>query len=143
MNTACGNRRPIRVLFIDHNPKFLAAAGHFLATELWLEIVGTVHSGREGVEQVARLQPDLVLVDVAIPGLNGLEVTRQLKSRLDAPRIIILTLYDNPEYRAKAACLGADGLVAKSDFGTQLLPLICALFDLMGTDEITVHNEAT
>jgi len=67
-------------------------------------------------------------MDVAMPGMNGLEATRQIKARPAAPRVVILTFYDNPEYRAVAQTVGADGFVTKSDFAAQLLPLIYALF---------------
>jgi DNA-binding NarL/FixJ family response regulator len=99
-----------------------------LSASLHIEIVGRALSGRDALEQVALLHPDLVLMDLAMPEMNGLEAARRIKVQPDAPRVVILTLYDNPEYHAVAGAVGADGFVAKSEFGTQLLPLIHKLF---------------
>ena len=114
----------IRIVFADDNPKFLDAATNYLAIDPQLEIVGQARSGREAMEQVAALQPHLVIMDLAMPETNGLEATRQIKAQSNPPYIIILTLHDNPEYRAEAKRVKADGFVAKSDLGVLLLPLI-------------------
>jgi DNA-binding NarL/FixJ family response regulator len=119
----------IRTLLVDDSPEFLEAAGRFLAADPYIELVGTVLSGKEAIEQVSILNPDLVLMDLAMPGINGLETTRRIKAEPDAPRIIILTLHDNPEYRAASESVDADGFIAKSDFGAELLPLIYLLFE--------------
>ena len=118
---------PIRIILADDNPQFLHAAIDFLATDPQLEIVGQAKSGREAVEQVVELHPHLVVMDLAMPETNGLEATRQIKAQADPPYIIVLTLYDNPEYRAEAKRVEADGFVSKSDLGTLLLPLIHTL----------------
>src|SRR5207244_5806865 len=101
---------------------------NFLAGEPEVEVVGRASSGRGALEQVPLLKPDLVLMDLTMPGMNGLEATRRLKARPDGPRVILLTLHDNPEYRAAAAAVQADGFVSKSDLGLHLLPLIHNLF---------------
>jgi DNA-binding NarL/FixJ family response regulator len=118
----------VRTLLVDDSPEFLGAAARFLATDPQIEIVGHALSARKAIEEVTRLQPDLVLMDVAMPEMNGFVATRHIKERPNPPRIIVLTLYDNDEYRAQARAAGADGFVAKSEFGTQLLPLIHALY---------------
>lgn len=115
---------PIRVVLADDNPKFLDAATNFLAIDPQLEIVGQARSGREAVDQVAQLQPHLVIMDLAMPETNGFEATRQIKAQPDPPYVIILTLYDNPEYQAAAQRVEADGFVPKSELGLLLLPLI-------------------
>ncbi len=118
----------VRILLVDDNPEFLGAAVRFLAADPQIEIVGQALSARQAIAEVARLQPDLVLMDVAMPETNGFMATRQIKKRPKPPRVIVLTLYDNDEYRAQAQAAGADGFVAKSEFGTQLLPLIHTLY---------------
>lgn len=118
----------IRALLVDDNPDFLDFAARYLAAAGGIEIAGTALSGAEALRQAERLGPDLVLVDLAMPGMNGLEVAAQLKQRPVAPRIVILTMYDNPEYAEAAARIGADGFVTKAELDIRLLPLIRALF---------------
>jgi len=118
----------VHTLLVDDSPEFLGAAARFLATDPQIEIVGYALSARQAIEEVTRLRPDLVLMDVAMPEMNGFVATRQIKERPNPPRVIVLTLYDNDEYRAQAKSAGADGFVAKSEFGTQLLPLIHTLY---------------
>lgn len=114
----------IRILLVDDNPQFLQSAAEFLATDPTITVAGHALSGQEALEQVVALTPDLVLMDLAMPDMNGLEATRRIKTQRDAPHVVILTLYDNAEYRAAAEDVGADGFVSKSEFGTQLRPMI-------------------
>ncbi len=123
---------PIRVLLVDDNAEFLESATRFLGAEPQIQVVGRALSARSGLEQVTRLHPDLVLMDLAMPDMNGFEATCHLKEQPDATRVIILTLHDNDEYRAAAENVQADGFVAKSEFGTQLLPVILSLFEPSG-----------
>ena len=113
-----------RVLLVDDSPEFLESAVHFLAEDPAIEVVGRVFSGRGALEQLPVLKPDLVLMDVSMPEMNGLEATRRIKAQDDDLRVILLTLHDNPEYRAAAQAAKADGFVAKSELGIELLPLI-------------------
>lgn len=114
---------------VDDSPEFVDLAVHFLSVEPTIEIVGCASSGQAALELVAQLCPDLVLMDVAMPEMNGLEATRRIKARPGAPRVVILTLYDNPEYRAGAIAAGADGFIPKWELGPSLLALIYGLFD--------------
>ena len=114
----------MRVLLVDDGEEFLDVASRFLAADSSIEIIGRAHSGREALAKVIELRPDLVLIDLAMPGMNGLETTRQIKVDPLAPKVIILTLHDNREYRSVAESIGADGFVSKSELGTQLLPLL-------------------
>lgn len=120
----------IRMILVDDSPQFLESATHFLALHPSVEVVGCALSGAEALGLVARSHPDLALVDWNMPGMKGLELVLRLKARPGAPRVVILTLHDTPPYRAAATAAGVDGFVAKSDLGTQLLPVIHTLFDL-------------
>ncbi|HZD56028.1 MAG TPA: response regulator transcription factor [Anaerolineales bacterium] len=119
----------IRTLLVDDNPEFLEAAKRFITSEEQLKIIGTALSGQEAIEKVKELNPDLVLMDLAMPDMNGLEATRHIKRQSSSPHVVILTLHDTPEYREASEAVGADGFVPKSDFGVQLLPLVKALFE--------------
>jgi len=120
---------PLRILLVDDNTQFLDVAARTLAAVPSIEVVGRALSGRDALEQVFQLQPDLVLMDLAMPNMNGLEATRHIKARSDAPRVIMLTLHDGPEYRAAAQAVGADDFVSKAEFHVRVLPLIHALRD--------------
>jgi two-component system, chemotaxis family, chemotaxis protein CheY len=118
----------MRILIVDDNKEFLGVAERFLLSDPQIEVVGTAHSGPEAIDSVIRLKPDLVLMDIAMPEMNGLEATRKIKEEPDPPLVVILTLYDNPEYRDVAKEIRADGFLSKSEFGTRLIPLIHELW---------------
>ncbi len=119
---------PLRILLVDDSLTFLEAATRFLSVDARFEIVGRVLSGEEALEQVPKLCPNLVLMDLAMPRMNGLEATRHIKAQPSAPYVVILTLNDSSEYRLASEAVGADGFVTKSEIGTTLLPLIDSLF---------------
>ena len=118
----------LRVFLVDDHPGFLEALAQFLARDPRIEVVDQADSGTVALQRVAQVWPDLVLVDLSMPDVNGLEVTRQLKRVQNGRRVIILTIHDQPQYRAAARSAGADGFVSKAAFGRTLLPSIFALF---------------
>jgi CheY-like chemotaxis protein len=119
----------LRVLLVDDNQEFLHSAQQVLAAHPELEVVGAATSGAQALEQVVVLLPDLILLDLAMPGINGLEAARRIKATTPAVRIIILTLHDDPYYQSAARAAGADGFVSKAVLGRQLFPVIASLFD--------------
>ncbi len=120
----------VRVLLVDDSPRFLEALGRFLSFETSVAVVGQALSGLEALEQAMRLGPDLVLLDWAMPHMSGLETARRLKALPNAPYVVMVTLYDSPEFRAAARAAGAEELLSKTDLATHLLPLICDLFSM-------------
>lgn len=118
----------VRFLLVDDNPDFRASAAAFLSTEPHLRLVGEAGSGTEAVTLCAQIPVDLVLLDLAMHGWDGFETTRQIKARPGAPKIILVTLQEGPEYRRIAKLAGADGFIGKIEFTTALLPLIASLF---------------
>jgi DNA-binding NarL/FixJ family response regulator len=117
----------IRVLLVDDHPAFLALIEGELAALRHLTVVGYAQSGREALDQVDRLQPDLVILDIAMPYMNGLEVARRIKTQARPVAVVLVSLYDTPIYRSVSTSI-ADGFVAKDALDTQLLPLIAGLF---------------
>jgi DNA-binding NarL/FixJ family response regulator len=115
---------PFRILLVDDSQTFLNAACHALAEDVRLEVVGSALSGQEGLALLAQKKPDLVLVDVAMPGMNGMEATRLIKAQPNAPQVVILTSYDLAHYRVAATAAGADHFICKADFDSQLFPLL-------------------
>lgn len=116
----------MRVLLVDDNDPFVAAVGRFLGAEPGVALVGRARSGPEALAMAKRLRPDVILMDLAMPGMDGLVATRQLKAIPGTPRVIVLTLHDTPDYRAAAAAAGADGFVGKADLATNLMSLLAS-----------------
>lgn len=104
-----------RVLLVDDSFQFLEAASHIINKKN-VELIGWATSGEEAVKKTAEENPDLILMDISMPGISGLSATKIIKKMPNPPRVIILTLYDNSEYRDEAKSAGADGFIPKLDF---------------------------
>jgi DNA-binding NarL/FixJ family response regulator len=86
----------------------------------------------DGIVKSSRLQPDLVLMDMVMPGMNGIEATRRIKALKQPPRVVILSLHDNSEYRTAASAMGSDGYISKAEFTERLVPFLRTLFPAGG-----------
>ncbi|HOJ71470.1 MAG TPA: response regulator [Syntrophorhabdaceae bacterium] len=118
----------IRILIVDDSREFLEVEKNFLSMEPHIEVVGEAVSGQEAIDLTGLLKPDLVLMDIAMPDISGIEAAKRIKEKAGAPYVVILTLYDNPEYKSLSEAAGADGFVTKSEFAVTLIPLINKLF---------------
>ena len=112
---------PIPVLLVDDNPTFLHIAVRFLQEHDDVFIVGIARGGREALAQARELRPRVVLLDLVMPDLPGLEVIPLLRAALPEVGIIALTLLDANGYRQAALTAGADVFVPKAAMGTDLL----------------------
>lgn len=117
----------IKILLVDDNLTFLTAVKKFLAMLPDAQVIAEAHDGRQALAQAAQWRPDLVLLDIMMPGLNGLEVAKLMQAWPDAPHIVFLSMHDNASYRSVAHELGALGFVGKADFVAELLPIIAGL----------------
>jgi DNA-binding NarL/FixJ family response regulator len=102
-----------RVLIVDDDPLVRSALTLMLGGQPDLEVVGEAADGRAGLAACARLAPDVVLMDIRMPVLGGLEATRDLHLRADPPRVIVLTTFDADEHVVGALAAGADGFLLK------------------------------
>lgn len=132
---ARSREQPLNVLIVDDSPSFLATLKRYFAQEPGWKVMGISRNGLQAVEQIAVCHPDLVLMDVKMPEMNGLEAAIQIKARPNAPRIILMTVFDTLGYRKAATDAGADGFVGKSLLRTELPPLIKRLFSADGDHE--------
>ena len=114
----------IRIMIVDDNATFREQLKEFLASEPDIEVVGEAADGQEAIRKARELQPDVVLMDVRMPGINGIHATRQLKEEMPEVKVIILSLYDIDEYRKAALDSGASGYVVKKSIVQELLPAI-------------------
>ncbi|MCA1831258.1 MAG: response regulator transcription factor [Actinomycetota bacterium] len=110
----------VRVLIVDDQLPFRAAARLVVASTPGFEVAGEAESGEDSIEKARDLDPDLVLMDVNLPGINGLEATRRI---VDAGHAVVLLLstYDEEVYGPRVAESGAAAYIPKSTFGPDLL----------------------
>jgi DNA-binding NarL/FixJ family response regulator len=106
---------PVRVLVVDDQLPFRRAMTAVVEATVGFEVVGEAASGEESIEVADALRPHLVLMDVNLPGIDGLEATRLLRAAPDAPVVLLLSTYDAAEGEAFAAGSGAAGYVTKSE----------------------------
>jgi two-component system response regulator NreC len=118
--TRQGGQR-IRVLIVDDHAILRQALRQLLEQRSELEVVGDASSGREAVGSVEKLMPDVVLMDMVMPGLTGLEATRQIRRRFPKTRVLILTGYMEDEQIIGALRAGASGYVVKRSDTEELL----------------------
>lgn len=85
------------------------------------EVAGEAENGEQAVEMAASLKPDLVLMDVQMPGIDGLEATRRITSTENAPRVLVMSTHESGSYEGPAQAAGAIGFVPKSQFGMDTL----------------------
>lgn len=110
----------IRILLADDSPSFLAAVWSCL--QLWpiAQIIDEARNGVEALTKARQLHPDLILLDIGMPIVSGLDVAKEIQSWENPPRIVFLTMNDNEAYRAAAQELGVFGFISKSEFVNEL-----------------------
>jgi DNA-binding NarL/FixJ family response regulator len=111
----------VRVLIVDDQQPFRLAARMVVEATDGFEVVGEAETGEESVEMARALDPDLVLMDVNLPGINGLDATRQILSDTNRTVILLLSTYEEEEYAPRAAECGAAAYIPKSSFGPDRL----------------------
>src|SRR4029077_12816269 len=126
-------RRRVRVLLADDHRLFLDALQLALSAEDWIEVVGCAENGEQAVELVGSLQPDIVLMDIAMPVLDGIEATRRIRERFPSSAVVILTGTAGPEGDVLAHDVGASGFVQKTGELPDLVGFILALATFAGT----------
>jgi DNA-binding NarL/FixJ family response regulator len=111
----------VRVVIVDDQEPFRLAARMVVELTDGFEVVGEAQTGEDAVTMAAELQPDLVLMDVNLPGINGVDATRQILSASDTVVVLLLSTYEEAEYAPRAAECGAAAYIPKSAFGPDRL----------------------
>jgi DNA-binding NarL/FixJ family response regulator len=119
--------KKIRVLIVDDHTLVRDGIRSLLALTADIEIVGEAANGREALEEVRRLMPDIVLMDLAMPVMGGLEATRRIRREFPATKVLALTQYDDSEYVIPVIEAGARGFVTKMSSSSELASAIQAV----------------
>ncbi|MEJ2738075.1 MAG: response regulator transcription factor [Anaerolineae bacterium] len=119
--------RPVRVLLADDRPATRQGLRALLALLPQVEVIGEAANGRESVALVAECRPDVVLMDMHMPVMDGVEATRHIKEQWPMVRVVALTIH--ARYRAQALAAGADAFLLKESNSDALLDAILAKVD--------------
>lgn len=117
----------LRVLLVDDSPAFLYAARALLQTLPDAKCIATATSAEAALQKIELLKPDLVLMDITMPGMGGIEATRRICANFNAPIVVLATLHDLTVYRTIAMQNGAYQLISKADFAFEIPQLIAQL----------------
>jgi DNA-binding NarL/FixJ family response regulator len=114
----------VTILIADDNTQFRTLLREIVAEEPDLHVVGEAEDGAEALRLAQELRPDIMLLDLVMPRVNGLEVLRWSRAERPETKVIIVTLHDEDAYRQAAEASGADAFLLKKTLGTDLLPTI-------------------
>lgn len=119
--------KAIRVLLVDDHAIVRDGIGAFLARHKEFQIVGQAVDGKQAIDAVANLRPDVVLMDITMPVMNGLEATREIHKLYPATRVLVLTQHENKEYIMPLLQAGAVGYISKRARANELIEAIRAV----------------
>lgn len=117
----------VRTLIVEDHTRVRAQIRELLARETNIEVIGEAADGEEAIHRIEQLRPDLILMDVGLPGTNGIEATRRVKTTAPHTLIVMLSLHDPASYCAQAIEAGASGCVSKRRMHSDLIPTLRAL----------------
>jgi DNA-binding NarL/FixJ family response regulator len=120
-----GGARPVRVLLVDDDPLVRAGLTMMLGSFDEIEVVGAISDGTEVAGAVNTYRPDVVLMDIRMPGMDGLTATADLRSRRDPPEVIVLTTFDTDEHVQRAMRVGASGFLLKHEPPGDIARAVC------------------
>jgi two-component system response regulator NreC len=116
----------IKVLLVDDHQILREGLRMVLDAQQGIAVVGEAGDGRQAIDMVEQMQPDVVVMDIAMPNLNGAEATRQITRRFPQVQVVILTMHENQQYLAQIINAGARGAVLKRSAGTELVQAVKA-----------------
>jgi len=123
------NAAMIDVLLVDDDPLVRSALGLMLGGQSDVRVVGEAADGRAGIDEARRLRPDVILMDIRMPVLDGLAATIELRQGPEPPHVIVLTTFDADDYVLRALAAGADGFLLKDTPPPEILEAIRRVAD--------------
>lgn len=117
-----------KIVIFDDNKNLRKSIGLLLNTELAFDVVGIFSDARQCVKNVLELKPDVVLMDVEMPGVNGIEAVRLLKKEIPGLRILIQTVFEDDDIKQESYRAGASGYILKNNINSGLIVAIKALY---------------
>jgi DNA-binding NarL/FixJ family response regulator len=118
----------IRVLLADDHAVVRDGLRYILEAQADISVVGEAGNGLDAVTQVRRLKPDVVVMDIAMPGLNGIEATRQIRMQLPKTQVVMLSVYSSSEHIYRALKAGARGYLLKESAGAEVVIAVRAVY---------------
>lgn len=122
--TASMKTPPVRIVIVEDQPGVSDSLTGLINHAPGLQVIGTYRDGETAAVEIPRLKPDVVLMDIGLPGMSGIECVRQLKAVLPALTIIMLTVYDQGEFLFNSLRAGASGYLLKRTTGEKLVEAI-------------------
>lgn len=116
--------KTIKVLLVDDHEGFINAVLRHMRKHAWIDIVGTAANGIEAVARSESLRPDVVLMDLAMPEMGGLQATRLIKAQDAPPFVAIVSHFDDSEHREHAQRAGSNAFVSKLNYMQEVLQLL-------------------
>ena len=118
----------IKVLVADDHTSLRQGIKALLDNQESIEVIGEAKDGREALAIIEETLPDVILMDIAMPGLNGLEATRRIKKKFPRMKVLVLTMYTNEEYIFQILNAGANGYLVKETAFQDLISAIKAVY---------------
>jgi DNA-binding NarL/FixJ family response regulator len=115
------------ILAVDDDPNFRAVVRGLLQKDADVELVGEAENGEDAVSFVRNLRPDVVLMDLTMPRVDGFEATKRIKSYQPEIKVIVLTIHAGSEFEQASISTGADAFIVKKRLSSELLPTIHGL----------------
>jgi len=124
-----GTSKSVRILVVDDYERWRDFISNTLKQELGLEVIGSVSDGSAAVQQAQQLNPDLVLLDIGLPTLNGIQAAARIRETSPSSKILFVSENRSPDLVERALNTGASGYVVKSDAARDLLSAVIAVLE--------------